>query len=663
MLLPAESRPWLLWLVLAAVAAAISLTSLTQKCATFDEPAHLPSGWTHWRYGDFRLESDHPPLARLWASLPWLLGDVKLSETAQQDWKLALPPDETKSLELMHIDLVYAFGHDTLYASGNDADALLRAGRRMMALWWLAGSALVFAWGRKLGGFATGIVAAALWLFDPNLIAHGQLTTNDVAVTAAMAAAVYGLWRVCQNLSLRNLLLAGALFGTAFLTKFSALALLPAMITLFGARAIRQEPWPVTWPQTRSLLTMRERWRGAFLAATVVLAVSWILIWACYGFRWQAGASNEPGRFPVAAMMDSIKRKAMAREGIVQPTAEQIGATRLGFLPRAFLFAHKARLLPEAYTYGLLSTYHRTSSGGGFIAGRHSTEGFWYFFPVVFLCKTPVPVLLAIGIAMALLIRRRWKLVFDDWFLLVPIAVYLGFALTSRVNLGLRHLLPIYPFLFLLAARGLAELRTRWMITMLAAWLGWNALWTWPNYLTFFNEPARAVAAMINHNAGSSVLEETFGRRHNGWRLLVDSNVDWGQDLPALAQWQRDNAGDQDIYLGYFGRANPAYYGIHYINLPRDDGFAGNPTGSGAYPFGPPPQPLRFPCHVAVSVTYLQGLYVGAKAQQDYLALRDILPIANIGNSILIYRLEKPAVFDARIIRDHHRDSRIQSGL
>jgi hypothetical protein len=198
-------------------------------------------------------------------------------------------------------------------------------------------------------------------------------------------------------------------------------------------------------------------------------------------------------------------------------------------------------------------------------------------------------------------------------FVAVPIAVFGIGAILTPLNIGLRHLLPIYPFVILAAAAGAAELirrREGWsVLAVLAVFWALELGRAYPHTLAFFNAFA--------------------GGPPNGHRFLVDSNLDWGQDLKPLKRWMDEHRVEQ-IALGYFGTADASYYGIRYTPLP----------GSGLYAGGPLVEPA-LPGYVAVSATLLNGVYLDPAEREFYAPLRALEPLETIGYSINVYRVEK----------------------
>jgi hypothetical protein len=429
------------------------------------------------------------------------------------------------------------------------------------------------------------------------MIAHGGVVTNDLGIALFTFLAIASFDLVTERLTWARLLLAGLSFGAALGTKFSSVALVPIYVALGALVAFGPEPMAV---DLRWLAPARRPGRGlarlAWVAAVlaVMALIGLTVLWASYGFssplaQDQAGEAN----FDWAAL---------------RPPP--------GPVTDLLLLARRVHAVPEAYVWGFLHFLEHAESRPAFLLGERSEQGWWYYFPATIAMKTPLP-LLALGLLSLLVIgsgRVGWRL---RLFLLLPPAVFLGLTMTRSINIGHRHVLPVYPFLFVAAgsvawlatAGGTVRLRRLWTGVTVAA-LAWAAVGTFrvhPHALAYFNELAGGPA--------------------NGYRRLVDSNLDWGQDLPGLAAYQR-REGIPKLKLAYFGTADPGYYGVVCDRLP------------GYQP--PPPSTLvrevRPGDVVAVSATLLQGLYVEPAVEELMARLRAEPPIATIGHSILVFR-------------------------
>jgi hypothetical protein len=543
------------------VYAALAHDGMRHKSPTFDEVAHLPSGYMHVTRGDFRLVTD-PPLPKAAAALPLLAMNVYV------------PENDHAWARRRH----YEFGRRLLF-EWNDGQRLITAGRHVMVAWGASLLVLIAlsAWSRW--GPGVGLLALFLGALHPDLLAHGQLVTTDVPITLLMLASLLHFERLLRHPSPRGAAASGLLLGAAFATKFSSL-LLPPLLLALGLAAAASGP--------RDGLGRRTLRATALLA--VVLAVAPFVVWACYGFRARVTPSpdvNEAFR---------LEPERPQSELLWQATAA----------------AQRYSLLPDAYLYLFLRFARHTEQRRAFLFGELSDQGWWYYFPATLGLKTPLPLLLLYGIALALFARdfRRHARELVLW---LPAAAYLAIAVSRNLNIGHRHLLPILPFLLFGAARAAGAIwrRGRAGRALVLVLLGWHALSAariHPHALAYFNELVGP---------------------ENGHRMLVDSNLDWGQDLPGLKEYL-DRHGIEGVKLSYFGTAEPAFYGIRGERLP---GY-------------PPPEPVANAVDpgdlVAVSATNLAGVYLTEDPDAERLMrrLQRQTPVASIGYSILVYRAD-----------------------
>lgn len=265
--------------------------------------------------------------------------------------------------------------------------------------------------------------------------------------------------------------------------------------------------------------------------------------------------------------------------------------------------------MPAAWTNGLLVQFSRAQILDSYLLGQVRGGGAWYFFPLAMLVKTPIASLVALALAGVLGIRRmkrKWRFV-ADWYwpavcLLMPVMIFLGAAMMSNLNIGLRHIFPIYPLLFVAAGVLLADemevdSTIRRAVSVLAVLLVIESLSVWPNDLAYFNF--------------------AVGGSRGGLKLLGDSNLDWGQDLPGLLAWQKKHP-DVPLSLAYFGTVDPAFYGIQYEPL--------SPW--------PPPLEVSSTHAMAVSATHLQGIF-----DKGFAGYQMLTPSEVIGGTIYVYDL------------------------
>ncbi len=561
----------------------LSLSAARQESVTFDEVIHLPPGYAALVLGDHRMNPAHPPLVRLLAALPLLGLDVTLKQD-DLAWRTSRP---------------WEFGKRFLFR-WNDAGTLMIRARAMMTLLAALLALSVFLWTRRTWGAPAGWVALLLCVLCPNVLAHGHIVSTDLGIALAFFLAVIAFEWMTERVTPVRVIVAGLATGAAFATKFSALALLP----LFGLLAI-----VIAWhgePLAVALRRSRPRELGAPLRKLALLAaalsvmgvITLGVVWASYGFH--STLANDPAA------------NAAFRWENWQP------ANRA---ERAFFDFARGRILPEPWVWGFLLVDKSSESRPSFLMGRRSETGWWWYFPAAIAVKTPVPLLVLSLAAVVLALRRPggWR---SEWFLWLPPALFLGLTMTRSINIGHRHVLPVYPFLFVAAGRAagwawapgaaLGPGRRRALRGAAVALLAWSVVTVariHPHYLAYFNEAA--------------------GGPSNGYRLLVDSSLDWGQDLPGLKRYVDQNhvAG---LKLCYFGTADPAYYGLDVARLPS---------------YQPPPPSaivtsVRPGDTLAVSATHLQGLYLDDDMQPLMALLRARTPVATIGYSIFVYRAD-----------------------
>ena len=274
-------------------------------------------------------------------------------------------------------------------------------------------------------------------------------------------------------------------------------------------------------------------------------------------------------------------------------------------------FVYEHHLFPEAWIYGqlyVLKFLNRTA----YLLGEISPDGFWSYFPVAFMVKTPLPTLMLLGVSLWMVVRGRMSRT-SGLFLFIPAAVYFLSAVWARKNLGLRYLLPIYPFLFVALGGAAAELWRsgsrvkRGGVIMLLVWYVGSCAWTYPHYLAFFNE--------------------IVGGPKNGYKVLLDSNLDWGQDLKGLKIWMDANRVKKIKFL-YFGTVDPEFYGIDASYVTR--------SWIGYDP--PATRTVDAPQYAAMSAHLLYQILAKEKFLEPF---RSAEPITTIGHSILIFRVDR----------------------
>lgn len=554
--------------VFAVVFATLEVVAYTQKSATWDEPIHITAGYVALAKGDYRVDPSHPPFLRMWAALPLLalrpaVDTAEIDRTPILDWLTA----------------AYGFAHRFMYVE-NDADALLYTARFMVVLLGVGLGVLLFCWANEWFGFWPALFALIFYTIEPNLAAHASLVTTDFGATCFIFAAVYFLWRSCRRPTAANIAGLTVFFALAIVTKFGGLLLGPIVLSLLGVALLQ-----------RSAVTPKVA--GRILG---VLAIgTFVAVWAIYGFRYAPAASD-------------TWLLRLHENTTVQQRAP-IVASVSGWID-------DRHLLPNAFTQGFLFSLGTARQLPGFLMGNYSTEGWWYYFPVALLIKTPIALIaLVLGGLFVYVKRRRQLQLANELFVVVPIVIYLGFAMVSQINVGLRHVLPIYPFLLLIAVAAVKELLAAKNLAGRLALGVVTVYWV-----------AR-FGAVYPHTIG--YFNQLVGGPDEGYRYLVDSNLDWGQHLKSLKQWM-DSNGVSHVNLAYFGTADPGYYGIDCTYLPGGPTFA---QDSIAKP--------QLPGYVAISETVLSGVYLSPPWRLFYRPFQDRPAVARIGNSIRLYWVER----------------------
>lgn len=568
----AVKQPWR-WLAIPAVLLFffLALDSMTADSPTMDEQNHVARGAAYLRTGDPRLSVEHPPLVNVLSALPLLMMpeiDLPLDHPSWQ----RQPPDV----------FWYLFAEEFLWVANRDLDVqqMLFLARLPVVFLTIALALAGWRFAQDLWGGYTPLIVLMLLLFDPNILAHGRYVTTDIGGTLFLLLATYLLWRMWRQETWRWAAWLAAVLGLglAFGSKLSNLVFVPvwmllALLPLYGRGA------------QRSLQAGLRRLLQLLSAGLVSILVVWLI----YGFEWGNFLFLDP---------------------------------RLAFLNR---FSG-----PMPTFWSGIERILLLSEGGrpAFLLGEFSSEGFLLYFPVAFAVKTPLMVLVLFLFAALLLLviaQTRPAAV----FLLLPALLYFAASMFSALNIGYRHLLPLLPFIYLLIAGLASPAVANWLrehfpalpapgktplaiLFLLVVALVFNDIRIHPHYVSTFNSLA--------------------GGPENGYRILVDSNIDWGQDLLRLKAWVAENEVEK-LKLGWFGTADPDYYGLDYDPLP------GSPRQPFYGQWTEPPFDTASPASgtYAISVSSLWELPLAEKNVYPWFRARE--PDDRIGYSIFIYKI------------------------
>ena len=485
--------------LLLLVFAGQNLLEMRQESATTDEVIHLPAGYSYLALRDFRMNPEHPPLVKILAALPLLALHPK---TVFDD-----PSWQDAAAEAV-------FGYRFLYA--NDADLLLFWARLPMVLIGVLLGFYVFRWTEQLYGAIPGLFALGLYAFSPNLIAHAHLVTMDVAVGAFLLISFYYLWRHLEKQEKRALYWSALAMGAALAGKFSAVALFPVALLFLWLRGGSRPAGAGRRAESRTISSRPDRVRKAQKARN--------------GVRFPASGSGDTAQFSL-----HFERKKLAGVLIFVVLAAVV-----------VQLSYPGSLDPTLYFKGM-SQVNRNHDPDFhyYLHGSLKPGGYWYYFLVAFLVKATAPfIILVLASLVALIWKRRhgWR---NASYLVIPSLVFLSVTSAMADPLGVRYILPVFPFLMVFSGSLVEAAAGRRIAYSLWILLGWHiasSVAAFPYHLPYFNE--------------------FVGGPSNGTRWLDDSNVDWGQGLKRLKR-ALDQHGIKKISLLSFSPAdNPEFYGI-----------------------------------------------------------------------------------------------------
>ncbi len=557
----------------------LMLGALRTDSAIDDELAHIPAGYGYVHDLDYRLNPEHPPFAKALAMLPVLFLHPNFP-TQSAAW-------------LRDINSQWEMGKEFLYQSGNDADAIIQTGRFIPMLLTILLIILIYFVSREMMGGWWALLPVTLFAFDPAVLAHGHYVTTDMGAALGVVLATYFFLKFVNVPSGRHLLYAGLAFGVAQLTKFSAPLLVPLFIFLMFVLWLREVL--LQWHETAGRFKVFARKLGKRIWHLIaIFAIGYVVVVYPVYFLFTA-------HYPIAKQVSDTQALVAPFGGAATAPGAHCKISRC-LADLDIWMAKQPVLRPFAeYFLGILMVLTRASQGNTiYFLGEVRNTGGWTYFPILFLVKEPLPTLiiifLALGLALAWMIKRslardsRIKknildylgVNFTEFSMASFIVLYWGYSMHSPLNIGIRHLIPTIPFIYILSAGIWKKWVTRFnlpsmqggmkamigsvaavarslfasaakyvLLILLLAWLVLETLSVAPYFLSYFNE------------LGGGVW--------NGYHIVTDSNYDWGQDLSRLQQWVNGQnktcsliettapCGIDKIAVDYFGGGNPQY--------------------------------------------------------------------------------------------------------
>ncbi len=551
------------------------VVSLHRESLTFDEEDHMYAGYRMWKDGDYGLNPEHPPLVKLLATLP-VLGE-----------HLWIPPLKG----IFFKGEAFLGGRDWLEHNDGGSQRLVFRMRLAAALLAIALSLTIFFAAREWFGTAAGLVAMTLAVFDPNLLAHSGLVTTDVGAALFLLAAIYAFFRFIQCPSWLRLLTAGLVAGFLLATKHSGVLLAPMLLLL--------AVWEAANTPSGSRSRQALRLAGALVA---IAAVGVAVLWAFYGFRYSA---RPAGLVLIPSMADYSTSLTSFQRGSI------------------WWMAH-LHLLPESYLMGMVDIKVFAANFSTNILGTWYPHGVWWYFPVCLSIKTTLGMIALLVLAGFTIVTgklAKWQdrdRIRALVYLLIPGAVYLAAAMINGLNIGVRHVLPLYPLAAILAGAGVAALAAcsrAWLwvcVALLAAHVA-SALCVVPNSLAYANEAWGGAA-----------------HTHN---ILNDSNVDWGRQLYQVKEWEDRHPGEE-CWFAYVARPfiHPETYGVHchvLLNALGGVGFGG---------IAPEEVPAVIHGSVLLSASEVDGTIWPSLELNPYRGFQKRKPDEEIDYGVLVYR-------------------------
>jgi len=604
-----------------------------QESATMDELAHIPSGYTYVKFLDYRLNPEHPPLVKALAGFPLLFQNLNFP-LQSSGWKES-------------VNGQWDIGAQFLYQSGNDVDQIIKWARLGPIILTLILIVFIYVWACEIMSGWWALLPTFLFALSPNVLAHGHYVTTDIGAALGIFIAIFYFVKFLLRPKNKYLILAGLTFGIAQLMKFSAFLLVPFFIFLLIVFLI--------WKAKND----SERGAGLkYLFKTIIIFIIGLLLIYFFYFVFTF-------HYPIQKQVLDTKYNLNSFAGGPDPKLESCHLSSKVSLSRRLrcvaeidiLMARNRILRPMAqYLLGLIMVAQRSAGGNtAYFLGEVSTAGWWYYFPVVFALKEPIPSLIFIGLALLIALISIFKNVisrnlkkafsnylgtdFDSFAMLSFVIFYWVYSMKSNLNIGVRHILPTLPFIYILSTdiikKWLASQRINArniikiifsgikrviisslkaiLITGLLVWFIIEVFVSYPYFLSYFNQLADGL--------------------WSGYQYVVDSNYDWGQDLKRLEKFVEKNKIDK-IAVDYFGGGNPKYYlknkAVYWWSA------KGNPKEEGIE-------------YLAVSINTLQGafgkLHPGQfrKPEDEYQWLKALKnpyqPDFKAGTSIFIYKL------------------------
>lgn len=537
--------------ILLAIYLTLSLTSSLKDAPVFDEPLHLTRSFYYYKHQEkeepplMETSNMRPPLTYIVSGFPLKYSDLQGEPLTQKEsvfeWE----------------DFSVKFFYKNFYGNLEKLTDVLFVARASIAIWGLLLGLTIYRWAKTCHGIYGGLFSLLLFAFSPNILAHSHYVTTDFLATVFIFMSSYTWWRCLKQSNIRNIFLAGITLGLALISKYTAVILILSNLIIAIIYILHRGEGS----------DFKKRFSTYSKLYCTVFLISLFPIWAAYSFD----IGNISG---------------------LELTFKNTPLEILSKIP--FLAPHYWQGVFNLT--GLLNVGSEITGRPYYLLGEISGHTRWYYYPLSFLIKTPVPLLLALIFSLLSYLKCKEYLK-SALPLLVPPTLLILAIMLNNLQIGMRHLLPLFPFIFVISSRFLIvtvkhDIYKKLLFIFLSGWLIVSSLSIFPHYLAHFN-----------------IL---VGGPQHGYKYLVDSNLDWGQDVLRLKEYTEEKGIKPKLL--YFGLLGPEFYQIDHEKI----------RGC---------QPAKGP--IAVSATILVGTYIKPSECFNWLLQRE--PIKQIGYSIFMY--------------------------
>jgi len=554
----------------------VSLVLLSRKGLFIDDSMHMPAGYSYLLTHDYRLNQEHPPLIKLLSGLG--LWELHLYFPFESPgWQQAATPGDPED-GMVRIEEAFFESNAKQFeriAFYGRLPVLVIPLLLLLAAWWFT---------RQLFGPVPALISVFLLAMEPNIAGNAIVVQNDVAAALALLLFVIAVKKFVTDARVIGALALGGALGLGLVTKYSLVVLVPVSCVIVIAC--------VMW----RLIRKRSSVGAVVLSSFVVFVTAYLILIACYAFHIDRIDANESSEIANWFYLSGQTAEAFKRLLIWLPP-----------------------LLPRYFVSGIDMVVQDSRDGRpAFLLGQISDTGWWYYFPVAFALKTTIPFLLASigGFVWAVYQVLRCKC-YAILYVVMPGVFYLALTMTSHLNIGVRHLLPMFPFAAIAGAGFVSAViecglkRSRGLGVAVAAVALVPclviAVSAFPNYLTYFSPLAGGAA--------------------RGWQMLSDSNVETGQEVKPLARYLKDH-GENRVTGIMVGGEFLKFYGIQADDFP---GWYDDEDSEDAA------EPIKTE-YIAIGAWYLAEIDLSDKQKEIIDRYRQQKPEMMVGDSIFVFR-------------------------